>query len=178
MFDLDTITLGYYISAALFTFGASLMLFGHWCRKKASQTPVVTLSQQIPKMDGLCETTVWVANPTPKNVYIRNFILQSGTFASDEIQNASGQIVGYRKGYSAFRSASYTVPSGTETDTFIAFHVKDNTPIAAQLVGKKGVYDIHFSQPKPKTSLITFWDNQRMIPPTPISENTPADHAQ
>ncbi|GFM32028.1 hypothetical protein LN040_06970 [Desulfovibrio subterraneus] len=144
-------TAGYFAIALLFLLTSTFIVWQRLARARESQMPEAGLDNGTPTPpDGLCATTLWIANYSASPVFIRNIHIDVGTFAGNEVRNLMGQIRHYEKSEDIQRPLMLTVEPQTRRDEPVAFHARVGSPVEAVLQGNNGTYDIHIRQLFPR----------------------------
>lgn len=144
---IDPNTAGYIAIVILSLLTVSFFFSQRLLRSRAAAMPEASLKKSTPAApDGLCATTLRIANYSHKPIQIRNIHMECGTFAGNEIRNIMGQIQSYQKGTDIIRPFPVIIEPETQNEDPIVFHAQVGIPATAELVGSNGIYDVHIRQ--------------------------------
>lgn len=147
MIQFNPMTAGYIAIGILILFSATFAASVKLLRVRADNTPEIGLNQNVPSApEGLCATTIYIANHSRHPIFIRNITIGCGTFAGSEIYNLLGQITSYNHSTDLQRLFNISVAPGTKSEEPVVFHAQVGIPVEATLVSKNDVYEIHLSQ--------------------------------
>ncbi|MFV0347636.1 MAG: hypothetical protein ACK5JO_03540 [Halodesulfovibrio sp.] len=143
-------TAGYFAIALLLLLTIAFIVWQRFLHARESQQPEAGLENGTPfPPDGLCATTLWIANYGDSPIRIRNIRMECGTFAGNEVRNLMGQVKRYEKSNDTERSLELTIEPQTRNDEPVAFHARMGAPAEAVLSGRNGTYDIHIRHISP-----------------------------